>query len=215
MTPLTQSTADPQVNQTQIDTVHTSSGKATTPTNPRCGQVPPAEGAKVSSQSSKKSDTPDMSTLSNKNLVTIPYVIFNLSSDMHIYIPKGMIVAHPDENEPEVDVIEVTETIEEAQETMQYRNHLPSRLRLPMPPKSDMICSPAEVKFHRRVELKDHNASEDTKKHFKGLCQQFPEVFLRNNEDVGRTNLITMDINTGDSPPSVKKPYTLPLKHYD
>ena len=24
-----------------------------------------------------------------------------------------------------------------------------------------------------------------------------------------------MDIDTGDSPPSVKKPYTLPLKHYD
>ena len=56
---LTQSTANPQVNQTQIDTVHTSSGKATSPTNPRCGQVPPAEGAKVSSQSSKKSDAPD------------------------------------------------------------------------------------------------------------------------------------------------------------
>ena len=36
-----------------------------------------------------------------------------------------------------------------------------------------------------------------------------------NNEDIGHTNLITMDINTGDSPPSAKKPYTLPLKHYD
>ena len=28
-------------------------------------------------------------------------------------------------------------------------------------------------------------------------------------------NLITMDIDTGDSPPSVKKPYMQPLKHYD
>ena len=138
-------TADTQVNQTHIGTVHTSSGKATSPTNPRCEQVPPGEEAKVSSQSSKKSDTPDASTSSNKNPVTIPYVIFNLSSDTHIYIPKGMIVAHPDENEPEVDVTEITETIEEAQETMQYRNHLPSRPRLPMPPKSDMIYSPAEV----------------------------------------------------------------------
>ena len=72
---------------------------------------------------------------------------------------KGTIVAYPAENEPEVDVIEITENIEEAQETMQYRNHHPSRPRLPMPPKSDMICSPAELKFHRRVELKDHNAS--------------------------------------------------------
>ena len=26
---------------------------------------------------------------------------------------------------------------------------------------------------------------------------------------------MTMDIDTGDSPPSTKKSYTLPLKHYD
>ena len=91
-------------------------------------------------------------------------MIFNLSSDAHIYIPKGTIVAHPNGSKPEVDVIEVAETIKEAQETMQYRNHLPNRPWLPVPPESDMICSPAEVKYHRRVELKDHNASADTKK---------------------------------------------------
>ena len=173
----TSSTTDPQVNQTQVETVPMSSGKATNPTNSRCGQVPPAEGAKVSSQSSKKSDIPDASTLSNKNPVTIPYVIFNLSSDAHIYIPKGTIVTHPDENEPEVDVIEIAETIEEAQETMQYRNHLPSRPRLPMPPKSDIICSPAEVKFHRRVELMDHNASEDTKSILRKSASSFLKCF--------------------------------------
>ena len=87
---------------------------------------------------------------------------------------------------------------------MQYRNHLPSRPQLPVPPKSDMICSPAEVKYHRRVELKDHNASADTKKHFEELCSQFPEVFSTNNKVIGHTNLITMDINTGDNPPSAR-----------
>ena len=68
---------------------------------------------------------------------------------------------------------------------MQYRNHLPCRPRLPVPPESDMICSPAEVKYHRRVELKDHNASADTKKHFEELCSQFPKVFSTNNKDIG------------------------------
>ena len=63
--------------------------------------------------------------------------------------------------------------------------------------------------------MKDHNATEEMKKHFEELCQQFPEVFSTNNEDIGRTNLITMEIDTGDSPPSAKKPYTLPLKHYE
>ena len=114
-----------------------------------------------------------------------------------------------------MDVIEVAETIEEAQATMQYRNHFLSRPWLPMPPKSDMICSPAEVKYHRRVELKDHNASADMKSQFEELCSQFSEVFSTNNEDIGCIKLITMDIDTGDSPPSAKKPYMLLLKHYD
>ena len=63
--------------------------------------------------------------------------------------------------------------------------------------------------------MKDHDATEETKQRFEELCQQFPEVFSTNNKDIGRTNLITMDIDTGDSLPSVKKPYMLPLKHYD
>ena len=195
----TLSNVDSQVNQTQVDTVPTTLGS----------EHPPVAGAQVSPHPKVRSNATDVSTLATqptKNPVTIPYVIFNLSSDMHIYIPKGTIVVHPDENEPEVDVIEVAETIKETQETMQYKNHLPSRPWLPVPPKSDMICSPAEVKYHRRVEIKDHNASADTKKCFDKLCSKFPEVFSTNNEDIGCTNLITMDIDTGDSPPSMKKP---------
>ena len=202
-------TADSQVNQTHVDSV---------PMTSRSEQQPPLAGAQVSTNPEVSSDASDMSILSKqstKNPVTILYVIFNLSSDTHIYIPRGTIVAHPNGNEPEVDVIEVAETIKETQETMQYRNHLPSRPRLPMPSKSDMICSPAEVKYHRRVELKDHNASANMKSQFEELCSQFPEVFSTNIEDIGHTNLITMDIDTGDSPPSAKKPYMLPLKHYD
>ena len=204
---LTSLTADSQVNQTQVDTVPTTLGS----------EHPPVAGAQVSPHPKVRSNATDVSTLatqSTKNPVTILYVIFNLSSDAHIYIPKGTIVACPDGNEPEVDVIEVAETIEEAQETMQYRNHLPSRPQLPVPPESDVICSPAGVKYHRRVELKDHNASADTKKHFEELCSQFPEVFSTNNKDIGHTNLITMDIDTGDNLPSMKKPYTLPLKPF-
>ena len=99
-------------------------------------------------------------------------MIFNLSSDAHIYIPRGTVIAHSNGNEPKVDVIEIAETIKEAQETMQYRNHLLSRPWLPMPPKSDMICSPTEVKYHRSVELKDLNASADMKSQFEELCFQ-------------------------------------------
>ena len=38
---------------------------------------------------------------------------------------------------------------------------------------------------------------------------------MKNSEDIGRMNLITMDINTGDHPPICQKPYTLALKHYE
>ena len=89
-----QSTANSQINQTQVDSVPTGSGSE---------QELPVEGAQVSSHTKVRSDTTDtspLSTQSNKNSITIPYVIFNLSSDAHIYIPKGTIVAHPDGSEP-------------------------------------------------------------------------------------------------------------------
>ena len=101
VTVLMQLAADSQVNQTQVDSV---------PTVSRSEQQPPVAGVQVNTNSEvspNASNMPLFSTQSTKNPVTIPYVIFNLSSDTHIYIPKGTIIAHPDGNEPEVDVIEV------------------------------------------------------------------------------------------------------------
>ena len=101
---LTPLTTNSQVNQTKVDTVSTTLGS----------EYPPVEGAQVSPPPKVRSDATDTSTLvtqSAKIPITIPYVIFNLSSDVHIYIPKGTVVACPDGNEQEVDVIEVAETI--------------------------------------------------------------------------------------------------------
>ena len=64
------------------------------------------------------------------------------------------------------------------------------------------------------MELKDHNASKETRQQFKELKAKYPEVFSINNEDIGQTQLVTIDIDMGDSPPVCQKPYTLPLKHY-
>ena len=66
---------------------------------------------------------------------------------------------------------------------------------------SDLVYSPAQVTEHRCVELKDQNISEDTKRKFEELKEQFPEVFSLNNEDIGCTQLVTMDVDMGDSPP--------------
>ena len=169
----------------------------------------------MSSDKTLVHDKNDASGKSKQEFIKIPYVIYNLGTHNHIYISKGTIIAHTDNEEPKMECFEIAETFEEAQQAIQYRNHLSSHPKLPMPPQCDLICSPAKVKFHRRVQLKDHDATKEMKKHFEELCQQFPDVFSTNNEDIGRTNLITMEIDTGDSLPSAKKPYTLPLKHYE
>ena len=55
---------------------------------------------------------------------------------------------------------------------------------------------------------------EETKREFEKLKADYPEVFSLNNQDIGRTQLVTMHVDTGDSSPICQKPYTLPLKHY-
>ena len=98
----------------------------------------------------------------------------------------------------------------------EYRNWVPKKKGfLPIPPKSDFLCSPMEVSAHRKVKLKSKPILEDTAQRFEELCEHFPEVFSKNNEDIGRTNLIAMDIDTGNHPPICQKPYMLALKHYE
>ena len=69
---------------------------------------------------------------------------------------------------------------------------------------SDLVYSPVQVTEHRCMELKDDDISKDTRK-FEELKVQFPKVFSLNNEDIGCTQLVTMDIDTGDSPPNLSK----------
>ena len=80
---------------------------------------------------------------------------------------------------------------------------------------SDFLTSPADIYRKRRVELEDTEISEETKGHLAQLCSQYEDVFSKNNQDIGKTTLIEMEINTGDSLPVAQSPYTLPLKHYE
>ena len=130
--------------------------------------------------------------------VHVPYCIYNLSYEHHSYIPKGKVVAFPEKEESENEVFNV----EEVASVERYRNWVPKKKGfLPVPLKSDFICSPAEVSAHRKVKLQSKPVTEDTIQQFEELCERFPEVFSKNSEDIGRTNLITMDIDTGDHHP--------------
>ena len=80
---------------------------------------------------------------------------------------------------------------------------------------SDFLISPGDIYRNRKVELEDADIKEATKVSFDALCEQQHEAFSKNNKDIGRTQLIEMEIDTGDSLPVAQSPYTLPLKHYD
>ena len=80
---------------------------------------------------------------------------------------------------------------------------------------SDFLISPGDVYPKRKVELEDANIRNSTRVSFEALCEQQHEAFSKNNKDIGRTQLIEMEIDTGDSLPVAQSPYTLPLKHYD
>ena len=80
---------------------------------------------------------------------------------------------------------------------------------------SDFLISPGDVYPNRKVKLEDADIKEATRVSFEALCEQQHEAFSKNNKDIGRTQLIEMEIDTGDSLPVAQSPYTLPLKHYD
>ena len=80
---------------------------------------------------------------------------------------------------------------------------------------SDFLISPGDIYPNRKVLLEDADIKEDTRKSFEQLCEDQSEAFLKNNKDIGKTQVIEMEIDMGDNLPVAQSPYTLPLKHYD
>ena len=79
--------------------------------------------------------------------------------------------------------------------------------------KKKFIMSPTDIDVHRKVNLQDADVSEEHQNAFIDLCNEFKDIFSVDLGDIGKTPLVEMEIDTGDSPPITQKPYTLPLKH--
>ena len=45
------------------------------------------------------------------------------------------------------------------------------------------------------------------------MCSENKDIFSIDSSDIGKTPLIEMENDTGDSPPITQRPYALPLKH--
>ena len=63
--------------------------------------------------------------------------------------------------------------------------------------------------------LEDKEVPADICQRFEELFEEYGQAFSKHIEDIGRTKLVKMDIDTGDSPPVSSRPYILPLKHYE
>ena len=138
----------------------------------------------------------------------MPYMIINLEYGRDIYLGKDTVMAYAWEEDKTCKYLEVNEVVE----LTEFSNWTPRKGKSIID--SDLVFSPAQVTEHCHVELKDQEIAQETKDRFEKLKKQYPEVFSLNSQDIGCTNLVTMHIDTGDSPPICQKSYTLPLKHY-
>ena len=146
-----------------------------------------------------------------------PLTIFNLSKVDHLYIGRDTMVTFAEE--PIIDTYHIELAGEEKikEHLAKPHNWVPQRHdTLPeIPHDTAFICSPADVPGPLKVQLQDTDITTDIRQKFEELCEECGEAFSKNNEDIGRTKLVKMDIETGDNPPVSSRPYTLPLKHYE
>ena len=136
----------------------------------------------------------------------IPLTLLNLAEDETVYLKKGEILGHL-----EPWPITIEEIVKEDWSNSEESDGEEESSELPLEKK--FITSPAEVNIHRRVNLQDAQVSAKYREQFKQLCKEFEDIFSKDSTDIGKTPLITMDIDTGDSPPVCQKPYNLQLKH--
>ena len=147
----------------------------------------------------------------------MPLTIFNLSKVDHLYIGRDTMVTFVEE--PTIDTYHIELAGEEKikEHLAKPHNWVPKRHKtlLEIPPDTAFICSPADVPGLHKVQLQHKDIATDIRQKFEELCEEYGEAFSKNNEDISRTKLVKMDIDTGHMPPVSSGPYTLPLKHYE
>ena len=125
-----------------------------------------------------------------------------------IFLRKGEILRHLEKEDIMVEEI-TTETM------FQSKDMEPRKLNCDISSEKTFITSPADVDTHRKVKLQDTEVLDHYKKEFEELCKEYKDIFSKDSSDIGKTPLITMEIETGDSALVCQRPYNLPLKHVD
>ena len=121
----------------------------------------------------------------------IPYMIINLDYDRDIYISKDT-VAH--EEDKSCEYLEVNEVIE----STEFRNWTPRQRQSIVD--SDLGFSSTGDKASLCRAEGSRYFTKKTKDRFEILKKKYPKVFSLSSQDIGCTNLVTMHVDTGDSP---------------
>ena len=151
---------------------------------------------------------PDLSE-KTKDSVT-PFVIVNLSNDQYLELPENNVVAFAEKDNTEGEVCKIEQI-----DTTPI-NWIPAQSQRPvteiakidtetdlhsiLTSASNFIKSPGEVEAHRKVDLKDKKIKEETRQDFNKLCDQFDDIISKGSDDIGKTLLVKMNIDTRDSP---------------
>ena len=141
-----------------------------------------------------------------------PFGLGNLSNDQYLEFPENHIVAFTGKENTEGDVFKIEQV------DITPRNWIPVQsqrsvaeiakldmetdLHSILTSASSFIKSPAEVEAHRKVDVEDKKIKEETRQEFNKLCDQFDDIISKGSDDIGKIQLVEMDIDTGDFPPN-------------
>ena len=139
----------------------------------------------------------------------VPYVLINLANES-VLLPKGELLGSLEPVEENIKNL-ITSTSMEMMtiEIEENQNTEAGEVE------KKFITSPTDVEVHQKVNLQDAKVTVENLQTFKELCEKYEDIFSKDSTDIGRTPLVTMEIDTGDSPLISQRPYNLPLKHSD
>ena len=138
---------------------------------------------------------------------TVPMVLINFSLD-DVLISKAEIMGFLQSQTIDISEIKTKTSTEPSPIDIGEDNEVSQNQE-----EKRFITSPADIEIHRKINLQDADVSDEHQKALQDLCHEFKDIFSVDSGDIGKTPLVEMEIDTGDSPPITQKPYTLPLKH--
>ena len=139
----------------------------------------------------------------------VPYVLINLANES-VLLPKGELLGSLEPVEENIKKLITSTSMEMMNiEIKENQNTEVGDVE------KKFITSPADVEVHQKVNLQDAKVTVENLQTFKELCEKYEDIFSKDSTDIGRTPLVTMEIDTEDSPPISQRLYNLPLKHSD